>query len=97
MIITIEMPEVSACIISECAYNVANKCHARAITIGDGTYPGCDTFLHSSIHSKDEIRHAGVGACKVRLCKFNYDFECTAQNIEVGIAGGDVICETFTN
>jgi hypothetical protein len=40
---TIEMPDVDGCDATECAYNMKGDCHARAITVGDGVHPGCDT------------------------------------------------------
>lgn len=95
MEMTIEMPMVSACSATECAYNVDACCHARAITIGDGTHPGCDTFMDSSRHTRDAQRTAGVGACKVSGCSHNEDFECMAEHIDVGIRGGSVRCLTY--
>lgn len=41
----LEMPEVTSCDVLTCAFNKAEKCHAKAITIGDNVNPGCDTFL----------------------------------------------------
>ncbi len=65
MQIALEMPDVA-----ECAYNVDKHCHARAITIGDGDNPGCDTFLTASHHTRNANRVAGVGACKVVNCRY---------------------------
>lgn len=95
MEMTIEMPQVSACSATECAYNVNDQCHARAITVGDGTHPGCDTFIGSDRHTRDSQRTAGVGACKVTGCSHNDDFECMADSIDVGIRGGSVDCLTY--
>lgn len=95
MEMTIEMPVVSACSATGCAYNVDDCCHARAITIGDGTHPGCDTFMDSRRHTHDAQRTAGVGACKVTGCSHNDDFECMAESIDVGIERGSVNCLTF--
>jgi hypothetical protein len=95
MKLTIDMPVVSECAATECAYNVGMSCHARAITIGDGVHPGCDTFLGAASHAHDTSRTAGVGACKVTGCRHNDDFECTASKITVGFMGQDVNCLTF--
>jgi hypothetical protein len=96
MKITLNMPGVSACQISQCAYNANHTCHARAITIGDGNNPGCDTFLGGLGHARETHRMAGVGACKVTACKYNDDFECMASEIHVGYASSLVNCLTFT-
>ena|SRR3990167_2812242 len=93
--VTIEMPLVSRCDVSRCGYNVNSSCHAKAITVGDYTNPGCDTFLDGSEHSKETKRIAGVGACKVVNCKYNEDFECTAENIIVGFAKKKINCLTY--
>ncbi len=93
--IAIEMPLVTKCMASACAYNVNTSCHARAITIGDATHPGCDTFLMGSLHIKDAQRTAGIGACKTAICKFNEDLECMADNVQVGMVRNEANCMTF--
>jgi hypothetical protein len=93
--VTIEIPMVSECAIKHCGYNVNNSCHAKAITIGDGINPGCDTFFDSGKHSRETKRRAGVGACKVTACKCNEDFECTAESITVGLNKEEINCLTF--
>lgn len=95
MEMTIDMPVVSECMVTKCAYNVSESCHARAITIGDGIHPGCDTFMNSTMHSKNKQRRAGVGACKVTGCMHNDDFECVASSISVGMKGKEADCLTF--
>ncbi|SDZ96042.1 DUF1540 domain-containing protein [Microbulbifer marinus] len=93
MIIATDMPEVARCTVSKCAYNTDDSCHARAITIGDGDNPGCDTYFANSTHTRSK-RSAGVGACKVDSCDFNDDFECSANGIQVGRQGDSVKCMT---
>jgi hypothetical protein len=93
--IAIEMPPVGQCSVTECAYNAANCCHARAITIGDGVHAGCDTFLGNEQHAKATQRTAGVGACKVSACRHNDDYECVADKITVGHGSSGVCCLTF--
>lgn len=95
MRITVEMPVVAECVVAECAYNVNKGCHARAITIGDGTHPGCDTYMGSAGHTRRAQMTAGVGACKISGCKFNDDFECMADSINVGYQGTMVHCLTY--
>lgn len=93
--VSIEMPLVTECSVRECAYNTNRSCHARAITVGDSVHPGCDTFLDSTAHSREQKRTAGVGACKVSACKFNDDYECVAEQITVGHASKAVSCLTY--
>ncbi|SHF04550.1 protein of unknown function [Microbulbifer donghaiensis] len=95
MIIATDMPEVAKCIVSQCAYNADDSCHARAITIGEGAAPDCDTFFDNAKHTKSS-RTAGVGACKIEDCTHNQDFECNADSIQVGSGGGSVNCQTYT-
>lgn len=96
MKLTIEMPVVTRCTVSECAYNVSVGCHARAVTVGDGANPGCDTFLPGTRHTHDTTNMAGVGACKVESCKYNKEFECSAEGINVGGHNSRVLCLTFS-
>lgn len=94
--ITLEMPMVTSCMASDCAYNVNSGCHARAITIGDATRPGCDTFLKGSRHIRQAQQIAGIGACKTASCKFNDDLECMADSVQVGMVSNEANCTTFS-
>lgn len=94
--ICIEMPVVSECAATECAYNINKDCHARAITIGDGIHPGCDTFLPSSKKAKGGGRTAGIGACKTTNCKFNEGLECMTDSISVCHVQNKVSCTTYS-
>ena len=85
MKMTVDMPKVTKCSVRKCAYNVEGGCHAKAITIGDGTTPHCDTSFSCGSHCHSKMT-AGVGACKVSGCAFNSDFECQAESIAVGTA-----------
>ncbi len=93
--IAIDMPAVGECSVGECAYNADQACHARAITVGDGVHPGCDTFLDATPHARASERQAGVGACKVAGCRHNDDYECMAETIKVGHASQAVSCLTY--
>jgi len=95
MEITLEMPMIGSCNVSQCTYNLNSACHAKAITIGDGQTPGCDTYMHGSKHVRNTSLCAGVGACKVSGCHHNTDFECGAERIEVASLGGGVFCTTY--
>lgn len=96
MKMTIDMPFVAECRANDCAYNLENRCHARAITIGDGVHPGCDTsLLGAAAHMHERKQIAGVGACKVSACSFNSDLECTAESIVVSMIKDDIRCTTF--
>ena len=93
--ICLEIAPVSRCDVNQCGYNTNNSCHAKAITIGDSTTPGCDTFMDIKRHSQRLKRISGVGACKTNTCQFNNDFECIAENVTVGYSNGDIRCLTF--
>lgn len=93
--ITVEMPPVARCAAARCAYNASGKCRAKAITVGDETRAGCDTYFPAQRHSHEKERVAGVGACKAADCRFNRDFECSADSVEVGWQDGQVDCLTY--
>jgi len=95
MKMTIDMPFVSGCTVSECAYNINDSCRAHAITVGDGVHPGCDTFLGAPRHARNSKQSAGVGACKVTGCMHNEDYECVADSIRVGLTADTVNCLTY--
>ena len=91
-----EMPQVSKCSASDCAYNTDMNCHALAITIGDTADPHCDTFFSGSAKGGSPNDIGRVGACKVSVCKHNEHLECQASSIEVGKRDGGVYCMTFS-
>jgi len=94
--ICIEMPLVSECMVSQCAYNVEQSCHAKAITVGDTSrHAACDTFMSESRHTREAKQTAGIGACKATACKFNDDFECSTDMIRVGMVKNEANCMTF--
>ncbi len=95
MRITIDMPPVSECDAIGCAYNVDRECQALAITVGHGIHPGCDTYLAIGQHVPDRPGSAGVGACKVDVCRHNRDLECQAPSIHVEVRGDQGECGTF--
>lgn len=96
--LTVIMPLVKNCSVGKCAYNTENRCHAKAITVGDGQCPGCDTFLDMpspAAHTKQPGCTAGVGACKVSNCQFNTGYACTASDITIAIPGSHALCATY--
>lgn len=95
MKVTIDMPHVLTCEVTECAYNDGQACHARAITVGDGVHPGCDTFFVDDVHVRDVTVVAGVGACKVSACRHNRDYQCRTEAIRVGVHEQHGDCMTF--
>jgi hypothetical protein len=94
--IPLEIPDVQTCEVTSCAYNVAQSCHARAITVGDGIHAACDTYFISDRHTSEGSPTAGVGACKVTACRYNSDLECSAERIRVGVHENHADCLTFT-
>lgn len=96
MKMTLEMPLVDHCSITQCAYNRDQTCHARAITVGNGVHPGCDTFFDNHEHIHETARTAGVGACKVSGCSYNEDLECNAGRITVGRNLDEIACITYS-
>lgn len=95
MKMTIDLPLVGQCSVSNCAYNASMMCHAKAITIGDDQNPCCDTMMRGSRHVHANSIKAGVGACKVSSCGHNDDLECSADKIAVGMSGGNIKCMTY--
>ncbi len=93
--ITLEMPIVTNCMVSECVYNAESSCHARAITIGNSVNPACDTYMSGLRHTKATNLTAGIGACKTVGCRFNSDLECMAESIQVGKVKNKAHCITF--
>lgn len=94
--ISIETPVVSGCAATECAYNHAHACQARAITVGDSQHAGCDTFWRSASPARINMVPAGIGACKMQDCRFNEGLECMADAIQVGYARNAVDCLTYS-
>lgn len=93
---TMEMPKVADCTVSNCAYNTGAACHAMAITIGDQpNEPVCDTYFQADTHGGVMDMTAGVGACKSSDCLHNTDFECTAPDVHVGLKGSQPDCLSF--
>lgn len=91
----LEMALISQCDVVNCTFNINKSCQAKAITVGDGSFPGCDTYLNLNIHCREKDHPAGVGACKVANCAHNDDFECIAQSVSVGVVGKKVQCLSF--
>jgi hypothetical protein len=89
-----KMPMINECSMMDCAYNTEKKCHALAITVG-GPEPLCDTYMKTARKGGDMDSIAGVGACKVSTCVYNFSLECSSENIRVGSHGDHAQCDTF--
>jgi hypothetical protein len=89
------MSTVDACAATTCAYNIDRECHARAITIGDGVHPACDTFIEMEHHVSPHSPPTGVGACKVEVCRHNRELECEAPSIRLELHDLHADCATF--
>jgi hypothetical protein len=92
---TMKMPMIIDCKMTECAYNTNKKCHAMAITVG-GPAPLCDTFIKRGQKGGVQEMNGSVGACKVETCSFNNSLECTAEGIHVGVHADHAECDTFS-
>jgi hypothetical protein len=93
------IPAIANCNVENCAYNKLNKCHALAVTIGDGGNPRCDTSLISVKKGGIFEITGGVGACKVESCQYNDSLECSAKSISVWAnvdeAAENALCSTY--
>ena len=91
-----KMPTISACNVTDCAYNTNQQCHTMAVTVGGPEVCArCDTYFNASQKGGVSDMTASVGACKVNDCSFNSSFECTAPSIKVGQHQGHADCTTF--
>ncbi|OGF45300.1 MAG: hypothetical protein A2231_11255 [Candidatus Firestonebacteria bacterium RIFOXYA2_FULL_40_8] len=85
---------VKACQVEGCSFNRDSKCHALAITIGDGNHPRCDTFVQEKAEGGIETKTV-VGACKVASCGHNKNLICGANFIDVIFRNKHPYCNTF--
>ncbi len=88
------MPKIMDCSVEACAYNREKKCHALAINVG-GSGPICDAFVSASAKCAQDDVLGGVGACKVKSCKFNDCLMCSAPGISVHTSDRQALCNTF--
>ncbi len=93
---TLPMSKISECDVLSCSYNIDNKCHTIAITVGDPSCPMCDTFFESEGKGGDMDVLGGIGACRTSDCRFNKSLECRAGDIHVGVHSGHADCKTYT-
>ena len=91
MTTTLEMPHVTDCTATSCAYN-HDGCHAYAVNIDASA--ACGTFL--SLNQKGGLDVvAQVGACQRQDCVFNTDLACRAPSITVGSTSADAGCLSY--
>ncbi|TDC83718.1 DUF1540 domain-containing protein [Micromonospora sp. KC606] len=95
MTAAIEMPRVEECVVSSCAYNHTNDCHAFAITIGSRDHAHCGTFIELPVRAGIEQLIAQVGACQRADCRHNSELECHAPAITVGPDTDLADCMTY--
>lgn len=86
------MPKVSACAVTDCAYNI-DGCRAFAVTVN--TAAECGTYIPRDEKIPPKV-NAQVGACQRANCVHNLDLECTATNVTFDRSGGKAECLTFT-
>ncbi|MBA8792463.1 hypothetical protein FHX74_000057 [Friedmanniella endophytica] len=88
---TIDLPQVTDCTATSCAYN-HDGCHAFAVTID--TTANCGTFL--SLNEKGGLNVvAQVGACQRTDCTHNQALECRAPSITVGAGQSTAGCLSY--
>lgn len=93
---TIRIADVAECTIPECIYNRGSRCYARAMTVGHGEGPECQTFYSGNHHAAKREQTAGVGACKVSECRHNDGYQCEAERVYVGYNNNEIACLTFS-
>ncbi|WP_375430666.1 DUF1540 domain-containing protein [uncultured Friedmanniella sp.] len=87
----LEMPQVSDCTATACAYN-HDGCHAFAVNIDSAA--ACGTFL--SLNEKGGLDVvAQVGACQRQDCVHNASLECHAPSISVGFTAANADCLSY--
>jgi hypothetical protein len=91
-----EMSKIKECNMDDCSYNMDNKCHTMAITVGEEDQASCETYAHKSMLGGDLNMIAGVGACKVDSCSHNQALECTMQNVQMGSHNNHADCMSFS-
>jgi len=87
----LEMPHVTDCSATSCAYN-HDGCHAFAVNIDSAAL--CGTFL--SLNEKGGLDVvAQVGACQRQDCVHNVALECRAASITVGTSSSKADCLSY--
>jgi hypothetical protein len=90
------MTSITACDVTDCAYNKHNSCHTLAITVGGPEEcPRCDTYVGGAPAGGILDMRGGVGACKVSNCTHNAALECSAGKITIGRHMDHPDCRTF--
>lgn len=87
--------KIQQCDAEECVYNIGNRCHALAITVGGEGDHMCDTFCCGRTKGGSPSAVGMIGACKSTQCKFNEDFECCADMVQVGHWGKEIDCLSY--
>lgn len=87
----LEMPHVSDCTATSCAYN-HDGCHAFAVNINASA--ACGTFLFLNEKGGLDVV-AQVGACQRQDCVHNEALECRAASISVGSTDANADCLSY--
>ncbi len=85
--------QILACDMSNCAYNTNYICHTPGINVGP--HAECSTYTHGSSKGGFQEVTGGIGACLASDCKFNERLECQAPNIGVANHDRHADCKTF--
>jgi len=89
------MSKISMCEMTTCSYNMDQKCHTMAITVGNGACAACDTFTSMPMKGGAADMVGGVGACRRDACRHNSNLECVAGMVAIGMHSGHADCKTF--
>ena len=85
---------VQTCKVDGCSFNSHSRCHALAVTIGDGNNPRCDTFVQQGSDGGMETS-TRVGACKVAGCVNNKKLVCKANFIDIAFNDNHPCCKNY--
>ncbi len=89
-----DMPRVSDCTASSCAYN-HDGCHAGAVTIGSHN-SDCATFFPTGSDGGLPTVLASVGACQRTSCAHNDHATCTTSEVHIGAGTDSAQCLTYS-
>lgn len=85
---------VVTCTVTECSYNMEQKCCAPNIEVGD-QHPQCDTFTTSAGVQAMQQDMSQVGTCHVMQCSFNSSEQCEAPGITVTHHTNHADCSSY--
>lgn len=89
-----EMSKISSCNAATCSYNREMLCRALAINVG-GSGAFCNAFVNMDIKCEGDNFESGIGACKMKDCRFNDCLMCTSPSIDIEMNGIQAMCNKF--